>query len=390
MPEEPALPTLWEYYDAITGISFMTKCEYRENAYLIIYLVKSVLHEVNLTKEKIKNTDLKLLYTVTENHMLSAITAYALESSGVHESRFKEAKARSIRKSIIFDTERDKIYKELEGHKIWYMPLKGIVLKDYYPLIGMREMCDNDILYNVTRSYDVNKIMLSLGFQGTNTHTGHDMVFHKKPVCNFEMHYALFSESLDDRFRKYYSNIFSKLQSVVGKRYEYRFSDEDFYIYMTAHEYKHFNQGGTGLRSLVDAYVFLNHFSEKLDMTYIEGELDKLGIQEYEHKRRQLVFDIFDKGRINTEQKTLLDYYIFSGTYGNIENSVKNSTDKSVLSKIKYISKRVFLPLSLIKNAYPFFYKHKYLIPFLFIYRLYLVVTKSRKKVVSEIKALIM
>lgn len=31
-------------------------------------------------------------------------------------------------------------------------------------------------------------------------------------------------------------------------------SDNDYYIHMTAHEYNHYSQGGTGLRSLLDRY----------------------------------------------------------------------------------------------------------------------------------------
>lgn len=46
-------------------------------------------------------------------------------------------------------------------------------------------------------------------------------------------------------------------------------------IYMIAHEYKHFSKGGTGLRSLLDTYVFLRHCDETLDKEYVESELKK-------------------------------------------------------------------------------------------------------------------
>ena len=37
------------------------------------------------------------------------------------------------------------------------------------------------------------------------------------------------------------------------------FTDEDFYVFIVAHEYKHFaDLGGTGIRNLVDRYVYLN------------------------------------------------------------------------------------------------------------------------------------
>ncbi len=36
-------------------------------------------------------------------------------------------------------------------HGIWYMPLKGAILHTLYPVSGMREMADNDVLYDSTR-----------------------------------------------------------------------------------------------------------------------------------------------------------------------------------------------------------------------------------------------
>lgn len=35
---------------------------------------------------------------------------------------------------------------------------------------------------------------------------------------------------------------------------------------------------GTGLRSIVDLYVFLKSAGDKLDRDYVDGELEKLGI----------------------------------------------------------------------------------------------------------------
>lgn len=366
----------------------MTKREYRYNAYLVLYLVNCALHDRSAV-EKTKKMDLSSVYAVAEKHMLLSIIAYGLESLGIQDIRFIKAKAKSIRNSIVFDMERDKILKELEKHKIWYMPLKGIVLKKYYPVIGMRQMCDNDILFNNTHVETLKSIMFNLGFKMVHDDSGHDLEFIKKPVCNFEMHTRLFGVGHDETYNQYYKNVKLRLLKDVDNKYGFHFSDEDFYIFMTAHEYKHYRYGGTGLRSLVDAYVFLNKFLGKLDMEYIDKELKKLGIFEYEHKRRQLVFDIFDKGRIDSNQKKLLDYYIFSGAYGNIENRVKNSVDKNFFSKTKYIMKRVFPPLSSIKNSYSFFYNHKYLIPFIYVYRLVLAITKRRKRVLSEILALI-
>ena len=253
----------------------MTKHDFKQHAYYMIYLIRCVLHDQIPLKEKLDKIDLSKLYEVAEKHSLTAITSYVLESAGVVDERFTQAKAKAIRKSILLDIERERILSVFEKARIWHMPLKGIILKEYYPKIGMRQMCDNDILFDSNKAKDVESIMSSLGFIKQKTHTGHHIVFHKEPVCNFEMHYSLFSESNANTFSSYYSNVKTRLIKSENKGFEYRFSPPDCYIYLNAHEYNHYSASGTGLRSLVDTYVFLmkNNEEIKKNRSYIDYEL---------------------------------------------------------------------------------------------------------------------
>lgn len=366
----------------------MTNNEYRKNAYCVLYLISCILNHKNPSAQKLNDIDYNNLYIVAKAHSLTSIIAYSLELCGIENHRFREGKYQAIKKDILFDSEQKSITNKLDELNIWYVPLKGMILKSYYPDVYMRQMADNDILIDESHRKDVYNIMTEKGYKIESYGTGNCDAYHKLPVYNFEMHAALFSEAYNNRFIDYYSKIKKRLLRVEKNRCEYKLSNEDFYVYMTAHEYKHYSVEGTGLRSLVDAYVFLNRFSKSLNMKYIEKELDVLGIKEYEYKRRQLIHDLFGKGKINIEQRKLLDYYIFSGTYGNIQNSVKNATDKTIRSKCKYIISRIFLPLSIIKCRYPFFYKHKYLIPYLYMYRIIHVLTTNSDRILYELKLL--
>ena len=127
------------------------------------------------------------------------------------------------------------------------MPLKGSLLKDLYPRYGMRQMSDNDILFDSSRAEDVRQIMESMGF--TTKHFGHGNhdVYFKKPVSNFEMHTSIINRN-NERMFEYYRNVKERLIKNDNDACGYHFSDEDFYIFMIAHEYKHYTGGGTGLR----------------------------------------------------------------------------------------------------------------------------------------------
>ena len=70
----------------------MTKHDYKQNAYYIIYLIKCALTNKVPAKEKLDKMDMSLLFQVAEEHSLTAVTAYALESAGVFDKSFSEEK----------------------------------------------------------------------------------------------------------------------------------------------------------------------------------------------------------------------------------------------------------------------------------------------------------
>ena len=371
----------------------MTDQEYRDAIQNVIDLAGCAVNSTTPEAGRVRAMNLENLYKAANRHLLTAITAMALESAGVRDAAFTQAKGKAIRKVALFDAERVAVLRALEEAGIWYMPLKGSVMKGYYPKFGMRQMADNDILYDVSRSADVRTIMESLGFttvmyvQNNYNHDHYD----KEPVCNFEMHRALFAPVSGDRLCDYYLNIKDRLVKDKENAYGYHFTDEDFYIYITAHEYKHYSGRGTGLRYILDTYVFLKRFEEKLDWKYIAGEVDKLGIADYERQNRSLALHLFGSETLTTEDKAMLQYIIGSGTYGNRRNYVGNHIKKlggGRKGKLKYIQNRIFLPMESVESGYPFFYRHKVLMPFLWVWRICKALAIRRKMVWSELRTL--
>ena len=167
---------------------------------------------------------------------------------------------------------------------------------------------------------------------------------------------------------------------------------------MIAHTNKHFSRGGTGLRSLVDTYVYLNHYAGKLDMKYIENECEKLGIAEYEKQTRDLSLHLLGGKKLTAGECKMLDYIIFSGTYGTFENVINNKVNKPgdiYFAKLKYIKSRLFVPIrksdpkyKAYSTRYKWFYANRVRLPLLFFYRLGLALTSRQSRAKAEIKAL--
>ena len=204
-------------------------------------------------------------------------------------------------------------------------------------------------------------------------------------------HTALFGLTHKTELYEYYRDLKHLMQKDDNNKYGYHLSANDFYVYITAHEYKHYSGGGTGLRSLLDTYIIWKKLSDELDTDYIRTETDKLDITDFEQNNKQLALDLFSGNELSSEEQEMLEYIIFSGTYGNIKHSVDNKIEKyggGKKGKRKYILSRLFLSMEDIKAYYPFFYKHKILLPGLFFYRLGRAVTVSRKKTKAQLKFL--
>ena len=349
----------------------MDKKEYSRYAALMIALITGLFNGKKIKREKLEGMDLQKLFAVAEKHNLAAVTAYALEKQGITDPHFEQAKDKAIRKSILFDAEAGAIFSELEKKGIWYMPLKGTVLKKYYPNIGMRQMADADILFDSTRAEDVRDIFLSRDFECTDFGFGVHDSYHKEPVYNFEMHRCLFSRSAHATcLCDYYEDFGRLLIPDDASKFARHLSDEDFYLYMRAHEYKHYSNGGTGLRSLLDIYVFLNAFSDRLDWDYIKKEAEGLGIADFEKAGRELSLKLFKGEKLDAGEKKMLAYYVFSGTYGTIKNHVEHSLEKLNGSRLRYVMKRLFPSYGAIVYNAPWVKKSVLLIPAGYLYRI--------------------
>lgn len=331
------------------------------------------------------------IYELASFHSLIALVACSLETVIPLPHEYDQAKKKAIRKMVLFDVERSKIFQLMDEEKIWHMPLKGSILKDYYPQFGVREMSDNDILCDPTRFHDIKRIMEQTGFLCERFDERVDDEFVKGMIA-FEIHRNLFDIQENKRFYDYYKDIKQRLIPVKNNPYEYMFSSEDFYIYMIAHEYKHFIHGGTGLRSLIDTFVYLKKCCSTMNWDYIYEELEKLHILEFEKQQRELSVAVFTGNQLNDSDLEKLIYYVLSGTYGISEHkannhiSVKLSGDDSKQAKRKYLMKRIFVSGEDLKNAYPFFYRHKWLIPFLQLFRFFKAIVIKPKAVVEEYK----
>ena len=166
----------------------------RKTAYDMLYLTGCAINGIAPERDIAENVDFEKLLNFSKFHCLSSAICTALLSSGLKLSKeWIDCKAKAIRKVILLDTERQNIISFMEKKGIWYMPLKGVILKEMYPSMGMREMSDNDILFDRRYLGILTKYMLARGYTVEGGKNSNHYSFQKPPVYNYEMHVQLFS-----------------------------------------------------------------------------------------------------------------------------------------------------------------------------------------------------
>lgn len=366
---------------------------------LVLYLCLCAINNTSPSEDIMKDADIKEIFRYGITHKVIALVCYALEKIMQVPVPFMEAKTKAIRKDMLMDAELQKISAFMEDKGIFYMPLKGTLLKELYPKAGMRQMSDVDIFYDSDFREEVKEHMLSLSYECTACTDSQD-AYKRQPVYIFEFHHLLFSEVESKTLYEYYKDMESRLVKDKENSFRYDMTEEDFYIYLIAHEYKHFSQFGTGIRSLLDVLVFLRRYEETLDMDYVRRELEKLNISEFEEKQRKICKKLDSDNfyrNLSENEEELLSCFLCGGVYGDYRTGIVNrmtgkigekNREVSKGKKIKYIFKRIFPPIEYYRAAYPFFYKHRLLIPFCVVYRVFLALFKRNDFVKSELEAL--
>lgn len=361
---------------------------YLQKMRTIAYLAGCVVRGEQPDASRVGEADIDRLLTAATQHTLAAITAAGLEAAGIVTARTQEEVGRGIWKATRLEADWQLVRARLEEAGIWYCPLKGAVLKDLYPDYGLRQMADYDVLFDASRAEDLRDIMESAGFSTEYYDKSIHDTYHKLPVSNFEMHRALFGIGHDPALVAGFADIKERLIKDESNAYGYHMTPEDCYLYVLAHEYKHFSNGGTGLRSPLDIYVYLRRFEAEMDWSLIRERLAEIGLTDFEEEQRVFAKHLFDEEPLSDSEEELFAYIATSMTYGTVKHRVANDLKArggGLAAKLRYVRERLFPPLDeAYSAAYPFFGKRKWLLPVFYVYRLLKALITASKRIGFE------
>lgn len=266
------------------------------------------------------------------------------------------------------EIEAEDVMDRLEEMGVRHMPLKGYIVKNLYPSPDMRTMGDIDLLIDADMMQNVFDEFLPDGFRFLGDGDLHSNL--ARGNAHFEFHRSLVNASYKN-LTAYFGDGFARAVRTDGYSYRYELSREDMYIFLLAHLAKHYRYGGTGIRTVLDLYVYRKAVPD-LDMDYIYRETEKIGIDKFQRKAEKIADDWFG-GSFDGTFDSVSGYIISGGVYGkqgrNLVNEMINSNDSMALGKFKSLLSMVFPNYQLMSEWFPVLKKYKFLLPVFWIVR---------------------
>lgn len=329
-------------------------------------LLRSVITGIQITEDEYKSYSsefLPALLKIAAKHDVEHLLILGLKKNGFIPQKSGNADV-SVSKAVFrherLKYEYEKLCDTLEKGKIQFVPLKGAVLRKYYPEEWMRTSCDIDVLVHYDDLERTIYLLLQDLQYEVEERTPHDIsLFSPRGIC-VELHFDLVEEGRANNANVILKTVWDNVLLHGDSKYLYKMNDAFFYFYHIAHMAKHFESGGCGIRPFIDLWILDRMVG--IDKKKRDELLCKGGLIKFANVSRTMVEVWFERREPDEISSRLQEFILHGGVYGSAENRVVIQQKKKG-GKIGYIASRIFIPYSKLKKYYPILEKHRWLTP---------------------------
>lgn len=362
----------------------------QETNQILFALLRSVIRGNQLQdqeKELLTDEILSELIAISKKHDVAHLIALCLDKNSVSFKGNKDLAGEIIKAVYRYEQinyELGELCKALEKAKIDFMPLKGSVIRKYYPEAWMRTSCDIDVLVHEADAEKAAELFVN-NYGYTRIGKGsHDVSLFSPNEIHIELHYDLVEDGLANAASTVLGYVWDTAVVRDGFAYCYEMPDEMFYFYHVAHMAKHFEEGGCGIRPFIDLWILDN--IEGVDHSKRDELLKQGNLLKFAGVSRLLSKIWLDVTEHNDITKQMENYILRGGVYGTTENYVIIQQQKKG-GRLRYALSKIFVPYDVIKFHYPVLQKHRWLTPIMEVRRWFkLIFCGHAKRTARELK----
>ncbi len=360
---------------------------------ILFALLRSSVSEQALTAEEKAQFAPELLeglFALSKKHDIAHLVGVALKKNGLLDQGTEAAKYfQKEMMTAVFRYEQiqyeyDCLCKRLTALDVPFIPLKGSVLRDYYPEAWLRTSSDIDVLVPKPEAERVAAALMEQYRYEKDCDTPYNIALFSPEGVHVEIHFDLVENGQAQLASKILENIWDTASLQEGTSHQYVVSDAMFYFYHIAHMAKHFECGGCGVRPFIDLWILDR--MEGVDKAARDTLLEQGRLLQFTETCRALSRIWFAEEATTEVTARVQEYILNGGVYGNLENGIAVRQQKQG-GRFRYTMAKIFLPYSQLKQQYPVLQKHKWLTPFMEVRRwCKLLFCGHTKRVVKDMK----
>lgn len=340
------------------------------------------------------------LYKLSKAHDAAHLVGDALSKNGLltdlpdglgeHERIEIEAIKAKFEKQVFMaiyryenlNYELERVKQTLNEMKIPFLPLKGSVIRHFYPEPWMRTSCDIDILIKESDADQASKLLAERLQYAIKGRGSHDISLFSPSGIHSELHFKLLD--LDFKQVQALGDIWNGGEIVPVSASEYRMSNELFLLYHIYHMAKHFVYGGCGIKPFIDLWVIRNKIGydeEKAEKLLQDSDL--LLFYNHANDLRNVWFEAKPHNAVTQEME---NYILQGGVYGSLEQKLAMSQNKKG-GKLGHLFSKIFLSYKAMEVYDPSLKKYPIFFPFYQVRRWFRIIfCGGRRNAMNEIR----
>ena len=321
-------------------------------------------HTFQMQHAEISSEELSDAFRLAHKHDVAHMFGVGLQKAGFEDGPISDA-LQTEQLTAVYRYERlqyefDRICTVLEVAAIPFIPLKGAVMRTLYPEPWMRTSSDIDVLVQASAlDAAVAQLVKACGYT-EQSRGSHDVALLAKSGHRIELHYDLIEDGCIQNAAEILGTVWDTVILQEGRTHCYQMPDELFYFYHIAHMAKHFENGGCGIRPILDLWL-LNR-TGNAEAKKRETLLGKGGLLKFAKAAEKLSRVWFDGAEPDALTEQMQAYILGGGVYGNHVNRVTVQQQKQG-GRLRYALSKIFLSYDVLKFHYPILQKHRWLTP---------------------------
>lgn len=313
---------------------------------------------------ELSEEDLNLLYKITKSHDLSQLLVAPLEKVGALKPEY--AVTEKFKKSLftaIYRYEKsnfalNEICSLFTDEGIDHMPLKGAVIRAFYPTPYLRTSCDLDILVKQEDVDRASELLASRLNYRMEKKGRYDVSLFTPSGGHIELHFGLNGNNF--RHAKSLVNVWQSSETKEISPHRFEMTPEMFLFFHIYHTAKHFVHGGCGIKPFIDLWIIRNKIG--YDEKKAEKLLEDDGLLDFYKKAVSLSEIWFDGKKHTSITNDMEDFVLGGGVYGNFEQHIAISQNKKG-GKLGHLLSRMFISYKAMCSYYPSLLKCPLLFP---------------------------